>query len=552
MSAYADEIQVPVLSSLKPSISWPLNAETRAIDPADQYWRSLYYFNIYRLIVGGGLLFFAWNMQWSHFGATDFHLFLYAGIAHIACSTLSMVFIRFRFPDFNGQLAFQVITDIVVFAIMLYASGGLQSGLGVLLLVSLAGAGLISRGSLALFFASIATLGLLLQETIALFRIDGYVAQYSQAGLMSMAYFAVAWSAYQLAKHTLASEKLAKERGIDLASMAQVNRLVIQDLQEGILIIDKDGNIRQYNHYAEKLLGSNLMVNPAQLPALAKYAPELANRLESWQQGDIDYCDWLRLAHTNALVRLRFLQIQTDSRNGIVIFLEDMDRVQAQLEQLKLAAVGRLTANIAHEVRNPLSAINHAAELLEEEQIESGIDSRLVRIICDNTQRLNKIVNDVLQLNRRNAANPDIINANVFIEEFLTEFCQIERLDSKLFALHKTDSDTIRFDRNHLHQVLWNLCQNARRHCRQRQGSVQIMLSRVENTNTLCVDITDDGPGIDKHQADQIFEPFFTTAAGGTGLGLYITRELCENNRATIDYVESAAGGHFRIICQMP
>lgn len=550
--AYDDETQVPALFFLKPSISWPFDSGSPVVDPVDQYWRSLYYFNIYRLIVGGGLLFFAWKIQWSHFGATDFHLFLYAGIAHIACSVLSMALIRFRFPDFNGQLAFQVMTDIVLFSIMLYASGGLQSGLGVLLLVSLAGAGLISRGSLALFFASIATLGLLLQETIALLRIDGYIAQYSQAGLMSMAYFAVAWSAYQLAKHTLASEKLAKERGIDLASMAQINRLVIQDLQEGILIIDREGNIRQHNHYAEKLLGLNLMMNAPQLPVLSQHAPELASRLESWQQGDAGYRDWLRLAHTNALVRLRFLPIQTDFRSGIVIFLEDMDRVQAQLEQLKLAAVGRLTANIAHEIRNPLSAINHAAELLEEEQVENGDDSRLVRIICDNTQRLNKIVNEVLQLNRRNAANPDIIHANAFIEEFLAEFCQIERIDCKWFALHKTESDAIRFDRDHLHQILWNLCRNARRHCRQQQGSVQITLSRLENTSTVCLDITDDGPGIDARQSKQIFEPFFTTAAGGTGLGLYITRELCENNHATIDCIESTSGGHFRIICQTP
>lgn len=541
-------IPVSALSSLKPSIPWSFHSETQEIGYADQYWRSLYYFNIYRLIIGGGLLLIAWELQFTHFGAYDRQLFLQAGIAHLVCSALSMVFVRLQAPGFNGQLTFQVIADIVLFSVMLYASGGLQSGLGVLLLVSLAGAGLISRGRLALFFASVATLSLLLQEAYASLTIHNYIAQYSQAGLLSMAYFAVAWSAYRLAKHTLASEQLARERGIDLAGMAQINQLVIQDLHEGILIIDKDGNIRQHNHYAEKLLGFSLASDKTQLSKLTDCAPELASRLASWQNGEETYRDWLRLAHTNALVRLRFLPIQTGFRSGIVVFLEDMERVQSQLEQLKLAAVGRLTANIAHEIRNPLSAINHAAELLEEEQAESGINPRLVRIICDNTQRLNKIVQDVLQLNRRNAAKPDAIAVNAYLRKFLIEFCQVERIDGDLFVFDDAEQYVVRFDRDHLNQVLWNLCRNALRHCRRQQGSVRIVLSRSESGDAILLDVIDDGPGIDSLQAKQIFEPFFTTATGGTGLGLYITRELCENNRASIHYVEGSCGGHFRVI----
>jgi two-component system sensor histidine kinase PilS (NtrC family) len=540
-------IPVPALSSLKPSIPWSLHSETQEIGYADQYWRSLYYFNIYRLIIGGGLLLIAWELQFTHFGAYDRQLFLQAGIAHLVCSALSMAFVRLQTPGFNGQLTFQVITDIILFSVMLYASGGLQSGLGVLLLVSLAGAGLISRGRLALFFASAATLSLLLQEAYASLTIHNYIAQYSQAGLLSMAYFAVAWSAYRLAKHTLASEQLARERGIDLAGMAQINQLVIQDLHEGILIIDKDGNIRQHNHYAEKLLGFSLALDKIQLSKLTDCAPELASRLASWQNGEETYRDWLRLAHTNALVRLRFLPIQTGFRSGIVVFLEDMERMQSQLEQLKLAAVGRLTANIAHEIRNPLSAINHAAELLEEEQAENNINPRLVRIICDNTQRLNKIVQDVLQLNRRNAAKPDAIAVNAYIREFLIELCQVERIDGDLFVFDDTEQYVVRFDRDHLNQVLWNLCRNALRHCRRQQGSVRIVLSKAESGDAILLDVIDDGPGIDSLQAKQIFEPFFTTATGGTGLGLYITRELCENNRASIHYVEDSCGGHFRV-----
>jgi len=537
-------------SQTKHSIFWPFDSGITEIDYADQYWRSLYYFNIYRLIIGSGLLIITWKFQFTHFGSYHFLLFLYAGLGHVLFSSISMLLIKLRYPNFNWQLAIQVGSDIVFFTVMLYASGGLQSGLGVLLLVSLAGAGLISRGRLALFFASIATISLLLQETYSSLTVDFYSAQYSQAGLLSMAYFAVAWLAHRLAKYTLASEQLAQERGTDLANMAQVNQLVIQDIQEGVLVVDKSGNIRQRNTYAEKLLDLSSSSSKTELLRLSDYVPEIASRLTSWQGDSNINFDLLRLSHNNALVRTRFVPIQADFRNGVVIFLEDMGRIQAQLQQLKLAALGRLTANIAHEIRNPLSAINHAAELLEEEQLANNTNSRLVRIICDNTQRLNKIVQDVLQLNRHNISKLDIVNAHEFIQIFLEEFCHIEKIDINVFILNSSNDYLINFDRDHLNQVLWNLCRNAWRHCRKQAGSIHIELSTGSNKNNIHLDIFDDGPGVDPQQLKQIFEPFFTTAVTGTGLGLYISREMCETNHASLEYIENSTGGHFRIICK--
>lgn len=544
-----------MLTSLYPSphkhsLFWPLEAGATAADYTDQYWRSLYYFNCFRFVIGSGLLIVSWQSGFANLGSYHYQLFLYAGVGHVLFSGLFMLLIRLHFPGFDRQLAIQVISDIVFFSLMLYASGGLPSGLGVLLLVSLAGAGLISRGRLVLFFASVATISLLLQETYSLWTVNHYSAQYSQAGLLSMAYFAVAWLAHRLAKYTLASEQLAKERGIDLANMAQVNQLVIQDLQEGVLVVDKYGYIRQRNAYAERLFDLNPSAGKAELLKLSDCMPELTGRLTSWQGDSSISFDLLRLAHSNALVRTRFLPIQADSRNGVVIFLEDMGRIQAQLQQLKLAALGRLTANIAHEIRNPLSAINHAAELLEEEQLESNTDPRLVRIICDNTRRLNKIVQDVLQLNRRHIAKPDLIDLHEFMRKFLEEFCHAERMDANVFVLRDSNHHWVNFDRDHLHQVLWNLCRNAWRHCCKQADSVRIELSVAANENNVCLDIVDDGPGVDPQQVKQIFEPFFTTAAGGTGLGLYIARELCETNQASLDYIEGSSGGHFRIICQ--
>jgi two-component system sensor histidine kinase PilS (NtrC family) len=521
-----------------------------AYDYADQYWGPLFYFNIYRLIAGSSLLIITWQFHFTSFGSYHHLLFIYTNLSYILFSSISILFIKLRHPDFNWQLAIQVIGDTMFLSVMLYASGGLQSGLGGLLLVSLAGAGLISRGRMAIFFASIATISLLLQETYPLLTTDSYVPQYSQAGLLSMAYFAVAWLAQQLAKHTLASEQLALERGVDLANMAQVNQLVIQDLQEGILVVDRHGNIRQRNTYAEKLLNLETSANSTEFLKLFDQAPEIANRLIAWQNDSNTNFELLRLDHGNTLIRTRFLPIQSDFRNGVVIFLEDMGRIQAQLQQLKLAALGRLTANIAHEIRNPLSAISHAAELLEEEQLGGNTDSRLLRIICDNTKRLNKIVQDVLQLNRRNISKLEVINANEFIYKFLEGFCHTENIDPNVFLLNSSKNYLINFDRDHLNQIVWNLCRNAWRHCRKQVHSIRIELSNETSQNDVYLDIMDDGPGVEPQQIKQIFEPFFTTAASGTGLGLYIARELCEANQASLECIEGSSGGHLRIICK--
>ncbi len=516
----------------------------------DQFWRSLFYFNGYRIVVGIGLIITTWLFQLTNFGAYNYYLFLNAVLGHIVFSSVSILMIKQRKPDFDTQLTLQVLGDIVLICIMIYASGGIRSGLGILLMVSLAGAGLISRGRLALFFAAIAAIAVLLQETYAHIAIAGYSAQYTHAGLLSMGNFAVAWLAHRLATYALANEKLALERGTDLANMAQVNQLVIQDLQEGILVVDQNGDIKQRNAYAEKLIGLQPHSGITKQAKLADYVPVLATRLATWRGDTSTIFDLLRLPNSNNIVRTRFVPIKTNSRAGVVIFLEDMGRIQAQVQQLKLAALGRLSANIAHEIRNPLSSINHAAELLEEEQQSNATNSRLIRIICDNTQRLNKIVQDVLQLNRRDTAQTETIDTNHFMQTFIDDFCHTEKLDPEIFRLELSGSYIVSFDSTHLNQILWNLCRNAWRHSRQQKGSICIKFTEDKNESNVCLDILDDGSGVPSQQLKQLFEPFFTTATSGTGLGLYIAREMCETNHASLEYIENSTGGHFRIICK--
>lgn len=515
-------------------------------DPAELRWRPLYLFNVYRLVIGLVLLVTvaAWGKVLS-LGSYDLSLFTVTNIAYILFSVVCFALIRAR-THFNLQLTAQVAGDIGFLVVLMHASGGISSGLGLLLLSALAGAGLISRGRLTLFFAALAAIAVLLEQTLQVLKFDAPVAQYVQAGLLSCGYFATAWLARTLARYAQASERLAAQREIDLANMAQVNQLVIRDMQDGVLVVDEDGIIRQFNDRAERLLGT--ISRERRNLALAEYQPALAARFDSWRAQSADHAD--TVSPFSRSISVRFVPIGRQRRLGAVIFLEDQSRVQAQARQLKLAAIGRLTANIAHEIRNPLGAISHATELMQEEPAISDTTRRLLAIIYDNSQRLDRMVNDVLRLNRGELAQREAFKLVDFLHTFVDQFAQIEKVDPGIFAIKRSADPEVLFDRSHLNQVMWNLCRNALRHSRRELGSIRIRVAMERSGGSARLDVTDDGPGVPAELRGRLFEPFFTTAAGGTGLGLYLAREVCDANGATLDFVETAAGAQFSILCR--
>ena len=513
------------------------------------FWRSLSYFNFYRLGVALVLLAsVALVGENVAMGSANPRLYYGAGIAYLVSGLVFTVMIRSRRLPFDIQLSLQVAADVGFIILMLRASGGIQSGLGLLLLPALAAAGLISRGRLTLFFAAIASIAVLLEMTYAQLIEDRSSSEYFQAGLLCIGYFATAWLAHALAKRTVESEQLARDRGIRLANMAQINQLVIQDMQDGVLVLDEAGGILQRNHQAERLLGIDEDAPPD--PDVGEMLPALGERLTQWRENPETRFELLRIPRTNRLVRTRFVPIRAGAAGGAVLFLEDMSRIQSQAQQLKLAALGRLTANIAHEIRNPLSAINHATELLQEEEGLNATQARLLGIVRDNTRRLERMVKEVLQLNRRDRANPEVFSPMAFLRTFIDEFGHGERIPPEAFGVEVATTRTLCFDRGHLNQVLWNLCSNAWRHGKKANGSIQLVVSDGVTPNQVCVDVIDDGPGVPAEARGQLFEPFFTTAKGGTGLGLYIAREICDANGASLECLESEGGAHFRMVCR--
>ena len=332
------------------SISLGLGA--RGAERPEHYWRSLLYFNIYRcalaLILTVTPIVFGGELP---FGAANPILYKYVCGLYVLFSAACFITITSRVPSFNLQLTLQVAADVAFIMPLMFASGGISSGLGLLLLASLAASGLIGRGRMTLFHASLASIAMLLEHAFDVVTRDAHVAEFVQAGLLSIGYFATAWLAHALARRTLESEQLAAQRGFDLANLAQVNQLVIQDMQDGVLVVDDQGIIRQHNAQAEELLG--LVPKGRRDVLLSEYAPALGHQIARWRAEPALAAEPIPSVNPQDQASVRFVRVGRENYLGAVIFLEDLSRVQGQAQQLKLASLGRLTANIAHEIRNP-------------------------------------------------------------------------------------------------------------------------------------------------------------------------------------------------------
>ncbi len=426
-----------------------------------------------------------------------------------------------------------IVADIIFITLLMYAAGGIQSGLGLLLIITIVTASIVSNGRLALFYAAIASICLLLEQSYQIALGDLSVSSYTQPVMLSLSCFATAWLAFSLAKRMQYSEELASARSIDLENLGQVNELITQEMPDGVLIVDQDWNIRHYNQQAEALLA--LPNNSSQNMTLRSHLPDIANVFSQWANNPGNDKNAI-ISTKNRELKLRFMPINELKGVGAVIFIQDWSQLQSVAQQAKLAALGRLTANIAHEIRNPLSAISHANQLLQEEENVPAPTARILQIIADNIQRIDQIIKDVLELNRRDRTHQERIELHQFLEEFHAQFCAVEKIalaDIKLTFLEK--QVYITFDKRHLHQILWNLCKNGWEHSQKAAGSLGIECSEA-GTMGLNIHVYDDGDGVLDQDRGRLFEPFFTTKNTGNGLGLYISRELAAANGAILHY----------------
>ncbi|MFQ6004557.1 MAG: PAS domain-containing sensor histidine kinase [Woeseia sp.] len=532
--------------------------EQRPAEEPDLTWRILGTLNVFRLLLAVVLLglFFA-SGDPRFFGDRYPALFSATAAGYLVFSVVSGLAIRQRWVSAGLQALAQITVDIAAIVILMHASGGITSGLGGLLVVFLGAGSLVLPLQAPAIFAALAAIAVLGEQFFSQLGGVSDAGNYPAAGVLGAIILAISMAVRPLARRIRISEALARQRGVDLANLAELNEYIVQHLRESIVVVDSDNRIRLINGSAAQLLDA-----PEQCHGLSlgEASMELADYISSWRSdlGQKSHIEFTLIeADNSARVTAHLAPLgKSDGRSGpILIFLEDSSIMNARVQQSKLASLGRLSASIAHEIRNPVGAMSHAGQLLAESEGLKDDEKRLTEIIQTHSERVSHIIDNVLQLSRRDSGRPERFLLNPWLKEFAQEFTRtLELQEGELSTAVVADDLEVRMDPSHLRQILWNLCDNAVKYASETGGIlVELRADRMQRTGRPYLEVLDKGHGVDPTTVDKIFEPFYTDRSGGTGLGLYISRELCELNRATLMYQCRDQGGSiFRIVFADP
>ncbi len=454
---------------------------------------------------------------------------------------LSGVMIVARWPRRDQQIQLAIYLDIAFAVLLIHLSGGVAAGFGLLPAVAVIWGAILLEGRQSLLFAALASLGVISQQLYAELYLESYRGSNLEAGLLGLIYFSLAALAHLLSRRLRASERLAARRQLDIADLSTLNDFVIQQLSTGVLVIDGERRIRMLNAAAQRLLPAASAQRGAELGCVA---PELLDWLKDSLSGVPARGRTLQLHHRNLRPTLQLLG--SSRANGALIYLRDEQELLRQAQEVNLASVGRLSASVAHNIRNPLSAVTHASQLLAESTDLGPEDRSLLTIIQRNAQRIDEIVDSVLELSHRHRAELRRVLLNSWLEEACDEYREHHRLSHEELVLRlPKDSCWVDADLRHLRQIVNNLCDNAREHGKDHQGRCRMRwtLDRDPQTETVEMRLSDQGPGISADQRQSIFEPFFTTSPRGTGLGLYAAKALAEAIGARLEYSDQPQGG---------
>ena len=513
-------------------------------------WRVLGLLNLYRILVPILLL-----SVYAASGARALSVafprtFVAATSFYLLFGLFSVAAVRRRSASVHALSIVQAGADVSVLMLILHSCGGVSSGLGMLFVVPVGALAFLWPMRSALFLAATAVLAIL-SHTIWL-QLNGAAdsGNYATAGLLGALLFTIATAASFVANRMRESEDLVRQKDVDLANLAELSQYIVQHLRECLLVVDAGDKIRLINESAAEILGDERAVPGA---LLGEVSPRLLYSLSTWRQ-HVQYgrAPSSFVAADGARVfQPHFALLGGTSPGPTLIFLEDTSLMAERVQQSKLAALGRLSASIAHEIRNPVGAMSHAGQLLAESPNIGADERRLTDIIRSNSERVSTIINNVLQLSRREATQPERLPLDAWLEDFVGEFAETMQIPAaRITIAEEAPGLEVRFDPSHLRQVVWNLCDNALRYG---EGGIEIKLARLAPNSRPYLEVADRGPGIDPQAVDRIFEPFFTGRKGGTGLGLFIARELCQLNRAVLLYEPRSGGGsRFRTVFADP
>jgi len=529
------------------------------VTPSDLAWRVVGLLSLYRLLVPLvllSMLFFP-GTGWELVTARP-RLFVSACITYFTAAVLLIIARRLHWSSLRIVALVNATVDALAIGFIVYASGGASSGLGILLVLPVFALTVLAGPRDALLIAAVAALAILVQQLFIGMTSLTAAADYITAGVFGAVLFLVALATWPVASRLRESEALVRRQEVDLANLAQLSQYIVQHLRESLIVLDEHDRIRLINESAAEILGDEQSYPDA---LVGEASPRLLYLLESWRQragtrGTAPTPDPTFVAADGArLIRAHFAPLGESNPGPVLVFLEDTSLIEERVQQSKLAALGRLSASIAHEIRNPVGAMSHAGQLLGESSHLTGDDRRLTEIIRTNAERVSAIIDNVQRLSRREAARLERLPLAPWTQEFQQEFCQTMQWPPARLLVSSVGLDVeVRVDPDQLRQIVWNLCENALKHAIGDSSDqlVEIRYGRLSGSDRPFLEVADRGTGVAPEHAERIFEPFYS-GGRGTGLGLFLARELAQSNGATLLYEPRAGGGSvFRLVFADP
>jgi len=507
--------------------------------------RELSLFALYRVLEAALLALLVFSPWGAMLGeVTDWPIAISVGIGYLLASAGLLLHARRAGADLPSHAVVGVVVDIMVATLTIHVVPEIAPGIAMLLLFNIGAASLFVTLRTSLLIAAGASLALLVERMLGLVGAGTFDRPFAEMLMFALGFFAAASLTRQLGTQVRETQALADRRGAEAANLAEINELIIRRMQTGVLLVDGTGHIRLTNEAAMLLIGDSETPGEdgSHGRTLSQLAPPLAMRLAEWlRSGNVDSAPLTLREHTDVMPR--FVRLLAESDNTLV-FLDDTSLVSRRAESLTLATMGRFSASLAHEIRNPLAAISYATQLMEESNQIGESDRRLLQIIHQQCVRTNGIVESVLGLARRERARPEHVDLVVAAHAFVQDYRMIVSEENAELKV-SCDQPTLRaiFDPRHLQQVLTALVNNAVRYGRMPGEPARITLRIEQAGECPTLSILDRGPGIPDAVSAQLFRPFFTTSESGTGLGLYIGHELCRANEAHLEYIAVPGGG---------
>lgn len=513
--------------------------------------RELYFFALYRVLEAGLVAALVFGPLGELVGPPhDHEMGAAVAVTYLVAAALLLALGRDE-ERLVPLVAAGTCIDILAAILATHALPAVGAGIAMMLMFNVAAAAMLLPLRHGLGLALLAAAALVAEHVWALLEDGGRTRSLAELTMFVTSYLALAWLAHEIGRRARANQRLAEQRSAEVANLVEINEMIIRRMRTGVLVVDADNRITLANEAALALLGDTGQTTS---PGLATLAPDLAARLQRWRAGHEQAEDSpLRLHPDQPEVQPRFARLLADS-DVTLVFLDDATVVSRRAESLTLAALGRFSASLAHEIRNPLAAINYAVQLLEESRNVDDADRRLLQIIHQQCQRTNGIVESVLGLARRERANPENVDLGSFVRRFVDDYRPTlpDGTDS-LEAIIPPHPVHAMVDPRHLQQVLTALVHNALKYGRIPGEPARVRLRVFQSGRQSMIDVVDRGPGIPEGVLAQLFRPFFTTSEHGTGLGLYIARELCRANQAGLEYVPVPGGGAcFRVTLAGP